>query len=131
MLFTWDGHKELDGVPVAVEGELCLGHGAVGDEAARHHLVLGVGVHPDRAARPVVQHVGDEVAGGRLGQVGGGQRHRDDDAVAGAQPQAVAGDKEGRDADEGEAELAGACRTLVSSLSLSTMLFPLMVVHPN
>ena len=46
---TRHGHEELDGVPVAVEGELGLGHGAVGGEGAWDHPVLLVRVHPYRA----------------------------------------------------------------------------------
>ena len=42
---TWDGDKELDSVPVPVEGQLGLGHPAVGDEAPRRHSLLFVRVN--------------------------------------------------------------------------------------
>ena len=100
-------HKELDSVPVAVEGELGLGHAAVGDEAARGDASLPVAVHPHRTAGlAVLDAVRYEVAGGGLGHVGRGEGHADDDTVAGAEPEAGAGHQEGGDPDKGEAELA-------------------------
>jgi hypothetical protein len=39
-ILTWNGHEKLDCIPVSVEGKLRLRHGAVGDEASRHHPFL-------------------------------------------------------------------------------------------
>ncbi len=49
---TGDGTEELDGVPVPVEAELRLCHGAVGDERARRDAVTAaVAVDADHTAR--------------------------------------------------------------------------------
>lgn len=58
LFFTRHGDEELDGVPVSVEAELRLCHGAVGDEAAA--ALLGTVV--------AVVHV-DDSAGGRRGNL--------------------------------------------------------------
>lgn len=47
VLVTRHGDEELDGVPVTVEAELGLCHGAVGDEAAGALLCAVVAVHLD------------------------------------------------------------------------------------
>ena len=108
---TWNRDEELDGVPVAVEGELCLGHGAEGREGPGDHSVSSVSVHSDRAARlAVLYHVLDQVPRLGLGHLRGLQRDADDDPVACPQPESVAAHVESRDADEGEAEFACTCK---------------------
>lgn len=47
---TWHRDEELDGIPVAMEAELCLRHGAVGDEAAGCPVAAVVAIHMDDAA---------------------------------------------------------------------------------
>lgn len=48
---TWDGAEELDGVPVAVETELGVSHGAEGDEGpGRHFVAVLVAIDTDGAA---------------------------------------------------------------------------------
>lgn len=44
---TWHRDKELDGVAMAMEAELSLGHGAVGDEATAVLVRAVVSVHVD------------------------------------------------------------------------------------
>ena len=48
---TWNSHEELDSIPMAVEGQLSLGHGTIGCEGARRHLVSAIGVHPNDTPR--------------------------------------------------------------------------------
>ena len=113
---TRNRNEELDGVPVTVERELRLAHVAVRHEGLRGQGL--VGLRPEYPHRPaghdggLLPHgVGDLL--GRLGGLGDRGRvvegHGDDDAVAGAHPEAEVGDEQGGDADEAEAELAGAC----------------------
>ena len=120
-------HEELDRVPVAVEGELCLGHAAVGDEAARGDAALPVAVDPHRTARlAVLDAVRYEVAGRGLWHVGRGEGHADDDTVTGAEPEAGAGHQQGGDPDKGEAELASAWGRRRQLLAEETILVPLL-----
>ena len=91
---------------MAVERELGLRHRAEGCEGAGDHSVSRVSVDPDRSpGLAVLYHVLYQVARLGLGQLGGLQGDADDDAVAGAEPQAVAAHVEGRDPHKGEAEL--------------------------
>ena len=110
LLLTWHGDKELHRVPVAVETELRLRHGAVGDEAAGDDAILHVRVDPDRSPRlAVLYHVLYQVSAGRLDHVRSVERDADDDPVAGAEPEPGAADQQSSDPHEGEAQLARAC----------------------
>lgn len=53
---TWNRHKELDGISVAMEAQLCLGHGTVGDEAPIVLLRAVVSIHMDHAPRGGGRH---------------------------------------------------------------------------
>ena len=53
LALTWHRDKELDSIPVSMEAELGLGHGAVRNDAAwRHRVRLVVTVHTNHATRP-------------------------------------------------------------------------------
>lgn len=47
---TWYGDEEFDGIPVAMERELRLGHGAKRDEAFSRQLILAIRVDSDGPA---------------------------------------------------------------------------------
>lgn len=46
-ILTRHRDKELDSITVAMEAELCLGHGAVGDEAAGRFITVVITIHMD------------------------------------------------------------------------------------
>ena len=54
---TWNRHKELDGISVTMETQLCLGHGAVGDEAPVALLCAVISIHMDHAPRRCGRHL--------------------------------------------------------------------------
>ena len=48
---TWHGAEELHGIPVAMETELGMSHGAVGDEGrGRHFVAVLIAIDTDDAA---------------------------------------------------------------------------------
>lgn len=49
---TWHGHKKLDSIPMSMETELGVGHGAVRHSVGRHAaLRTAVGINTDSCAR--------------------------------------------------------------------------------
>lgn len=51
LILTRHRDKELDSITVAVETELCLSHGAVGNEAAGRFVAVVIAVHVDDSTR--------------------------------------------------------------------------------
>lgn len=57
---TWNSSEELDCISVAMETELCMGHGAERDKRARcHFITVFITIDTDHAAWPVGRSVGD------------------------------------------------------------------------
>lgn len=97
-LTTTSGHgdKKLDRIPVPMETQLRVRHGAVG------HVAPGDGGDPHPGPREALRARHDRGAAAvRLRE-----RNGDDDAVSCADPEPVGRYQESGDADEGETELA-------------------------
>ena len=116
---TWNRDKELDGVPVTVEGELRLRHGAVGDKAFGRQLIFAIRIDPHGSTRHhpglLLQRVLDGGAFLHRRGVGRGdggrvvQGHGDDYPVPGAHPKTEVRHQQGCDPDKGKAQLASTC----------------------
>lgn len=57
---TWDGGKELHGIPVSMETELCMCHGAKRDVGAWRHLIaVFIAIDTDHVAWPTCRACGN------------------------------------------------------------------------